>query len=401
MVYEVPMAVKEHFIMKRGGFSKPFNPRRLKVARTFRGMTITELADKIGVTRQAVSQFEQGKTMPSLENIFKLTNELQFPRDFFYAEDKSVDYIGNTFFRSNSTATKRLREAQKVRVDFIFDVQQFLEKYVNFPEPNLADIESFDHKHWTNDDIEWLAEKVRERWGLGDKPIINMVFELEKNGIFVTTIRTDSKSIDAFCQKRVYNGQDYYFVVLGDKFSAVRRQFDAAHELGHMLMHGWIDDQEQLSNEEVREMERQANYFAAALLLPREAFSNSLHSFKLEEFIHLKEYWMVSINAMIVRSYHLGLINYNQYQYLQKKMSQRKMKKYEPLDDIIKRAQPSLFKQSFELLLNNNVVGPEEIVSELNFHPQLIEELVNIPADMLSATSTKEDQKVISLKVVH
>ncbi|OAT71898.1 helix-turn-helix domain-containing protein [Parageobacillus thermoglucosidasius] len=388
--------------MKRGGFSKQFNPRRLKAARVFRGMTITELADKIGVTRQAVSQFEQGKTSPSLENIFKLTNVLQFPRDFFYAEDKSVDYIGNTFFRSNSTATKRLREAQKVRVDFIFDVQQFLEEYVNFPKLNLPDTKSFDNKNWTNEDIELLAEKVREHWGLGDKPITNMVFELEKNGIFVTTVRTDSQSIDAFCQKRVYNGRDYYFVVLGsDKFSAVRRQFDAAHELGHILMHGWIDDQEQLSNEEVREMERQANYFAAALLLPRKAFSNSLYSFKLEEFINLKKYWMVSINAMIVRSYHMGLINYNQYQYLQKQMSQRKMKTREPFDDIIKRAQPSLFKQSIELLLNNNVIGPEEIVSELKFHPQFIEELVNLPSNMLAITKKKEDKKVISLKVIN
>jgi Zn-dependent peptidase ImmA (M78 family)/DNA-binding XRE family transcriptional regulator len=388
--------------MKRGGFSKQFNPRRLKAARVFRGMTITELADKIGVTRQAVSQFEQGKTLPSLENIFKLTNVLQFPRDFFYADDKSVDYIGNTFFRSNTTATKRLREAQKVRVDFIYDVQQFLEKYVNFPELNLPDTESFDSKNWTNEYIELLAEKVREHWKLGDKPITNMVFELEKNGIFVTTVRTDSHSIDAFCQKRVYNGREYYFVVLGsDKFSAVRRQFDAAHELGHILMHGWIDDQEQLSNEEVREMERQANYFAAALLLPRKAFSNSLYSFKLEEFINLKKYWMVSINAMIVRSYHLGLISYNQYQYLQKQMSQRKMKTREPFDDVIKRAQPSLFKQSIELLLKNNVIGPEEIVSKLNYNSRFIEELLNLPSNMLAITSIKKDEKVISLKVVN
>jgi Zn-dependent peptidase ImmA (M78 family)/transcriptional regulator with XRE-family HTH domain len=388
--------------MKRGGFSKQFNPQRLKAARVFRGMTITELADKIGVTRQAVSQFEQGKTPPSLENIFKLTNVLQFPRDFFYAEEQSVNYVGNTFFRSYSTATKRLREAQKVRVDFIFNVQQFLEKYVNFPKLNLPDTESFDNKNWTNEDIELLAEKVREHWGLGDKPITNMVFELEKNGIFVTTVRTDSQSIDAFCQKRVHNGQDYYFVVLGsDKFSAVRRQFDAAHELGHILMHGWIDDQEQLSNEEVREMERQANYFAAALLLPRKAFSNSLYSFKLEEFINLKKYWMVSINSMIVRSYHMGLISYNQYQYLQKQISQRKMKTREPYDDVIKRAQPSLFKQSIELLFNKNVIGPEEIVSELKLDPRLIEELVNLPSSMLAIPQKKEDNKVISLKVVN
>lgn len=44
-----------------GRRSKQINPQRIKAARTFSGLTIAELAEKIGVSRQAISQYEQGK----------------------------------------------------------------------------------------------------------------------------------------------------------------------------------------------------------------------------------------------------------------------------------------------------------------------------------------------------
>lgn len=381
------------------GLSKHFNPKRLKAARVFAEMTIAELADQVGVSRQAISQFEQGKTPPSLETLMRIINVLQISREYLYKENNDVDYIGNTFFRSYTTSTKKQKEAQRERVNLIFEVQQFLEGYVNFPSINIPNLTQFKNIEWSNENIEELAQLVREHWGLGEKPILNMVHQLEKNGIFVTSVTTTKRDIDAFCQKRVYKGREYYFVVLGnDKQSAVRRQFDAAHELGHILMHSWLDDQEKIDKEELREIEKQADYFAAALLLPKSAFESSLYSTKLEEYINLKKYWMASIGAMIVRSYHLGLISYNQYHYLQKQLSRRKMRVKEPFDDVLKRAQPSIFRQTFDLILNRKLVRPEGIVSTLKMPGNLVEALVNLPSNTLSPTRNEEKEVIVTLR---
>ena len=41
-----------------------FNGERLKLARIYRNMTASELAEKIGVTRQAVLQYEKNENNP-------------------------------------------------------------------------------------------------------------------------------------------------------------------------------------------------------------------------------------------------------------------------------------------------------------------------------------------------
>src|SRR5699024_2570695 len=250
-----------------------------------------------------------------------------------------------TFFRSKVNVSKKRLNAQEQVVDFLFNGQQFLEHYIEFPKLNIPDVLIKDS--WEKDDIEDLAQNVRNIWGIGDEPIHNLIFELERNGVFLSSILTDTHGVDAYSQKKVINGQDYCFMLLGkDKKSAVRRQFDAAHELGHLLMHSWIEKGTELEPDEKRRMEKEADYFASALLLPREAFISTIYKPKLEEYIHLKKYWMVSINAMIVRSYHLNLINYTQYQYLQKQLSRKKMRKFEPYDDVLQLSNPGMLKQA-------------------------------------------------------
>ena len=46
-----------------------FNPKRLREARLIRGLTIRELAEMVGVTKQAISQFELGENTPKSETM--------------------------------------------------------------------------------------------------------------------------------------------------------------------------------------------------------------------------------------------------------------------------------------------------------------------------------------------
>ena len=366
-----------------------FNPKRLKEARLIRGLTISQLAEKIGISKQAISQFERGEHNPKPETMMAIINTLGFPRNFFYKEFKET-YVGNTFFRSNSTTTKKSKEMQynkSLLAGYIYD---YLIDFIEFPDLNLPDCNRMDAK-WNDDSIESLAIDVREHWGIGDGPITNIVNLLERNGIVVFSVDTDSQKIDAFCQHRT--GRPFIFLG-NEKQSDFRRQFDGAHELGHIFMHEDIDNQETMSREEIKCMETQANRFASALLLPADAFAKTLTSTSLLHYVELKKYWRVSIAAMIHRSYDLRLINESKYISLQKQISMKKMRKKEPLDDVYPLQTPVLLKKSIELILENKVKNELQLIQEISVPQEYIEMLCNLDKGRLNY---KEPEPMVKL----
>lgn len=344
---------------------KEFNGERLKAARIYRAMTIADLAERADVTKQAISLYENNKNKPSLETLLRLISALGFPRDYFHEADRDEIKIGNTYFRALLTTNKIDRLAQIEKMKILARVFHFLNKYIDFPKLNIPKLEFQTDKF----DIEEVAMRVREFWGIGTEPIPNMIRLMERNGFIVTSFSTDQRSIDAFSQRQEVNGQEYYFVVVGSgKNSAARRQFDAAHELGHIILHDWSLDLEQVSREEFRQLEQEANHFAAALLLPKKAFINDLiYPNKLDFYVELKLKWKVSVSAMIFRAHQLNVINYNQYQYLMRQISKRGWRSgLEILDDKIPVPQPTVLKKSIEVLMSNNVLNGDQIVQELS-----------------------------------
>ncbi|MDB5052319.1 MAG: hypothetical protein JWM44_369 [Bacilli bacterium] len=340
---------------------KVFNGERLKAARIYRSMTIAELAEKSNVTKQAISQYENDKGNPSLETLLRLISTLGFPRDYFYEEDKDKVKVGNTYFRALLTTNKKDRLSQVEKTKVLSRIFHFLNKYIDFPELNIPKVD-FDGN------IEKIALQVRNHWGLGLEPIPNMVRLLEKNGFIITSFSTEGESIDAFSQRQEINGNVYYFIVVGsDKNSAVRRQFDSAHELGHIILHDWSLDLEQASREEFRQLEQEANQFAAALLLPKESFIRDLiYPNKLDFYVELKKKWKVSASAMVMRSHQLKVINYNQYQYLMRQISKRGWRRNEPLDDEIPIPQPSVLKKAIDVLITNDVLSGDQFIQQLS-----------------------------------
>lgn len=96
---------------------------------------------------------------------------------------------------------------------------------------------------------------MRRQWKLGDEPITNIVDIMEKNGIIVSSMLTNN-DIDAYSNVQVFRKKQIPVVVLGsDKESAFRRQFSAAHELGHILLDSFFFDVDSMSKLDIRNME--------------------------------------------------------------------------------------------------------------------------------------------------
>jgi hypothetical protein len=102
------------------------------------------------------------------------------------------------------------------------------------------------------------ARQVRSEWRVPAGPIEKVVDLLEEHGVLVLRLPLDSADVDAFSLPFA----DRPVVVLGaDKNDRARSRFDAAHELGHLVMHGesvWG----------IKEVETQAHKFAAEFLMP-------------------------------------------------------------------------------------------------------------------------------------
>ena len=370
-----------------------FNGNRLRKARIYRELTLTELAElfkKTTITKQSISSYENGKSIPDFKRIREIAKVLGFPNEYFFQEDSDDVKAKTTYFRSQSTATKKKKNSQKVKLEFIADIYEVLQKYIEFPIFNDMDIdfrgadtiEDCNSKETINE-IEIIAQKVRKAWNLGNGPINNLQYILEQHGILVTYLETDDEAIDAFSQRTQIGHDVIYFVAISKgKVYECRIRFDMAHELGHIILHPWSEDLEAISKDEFRAREKQANMFASSFLLPKHSFSQDISAYptSLEYYVSLKKKWGVSIQAMLYRAHQLGIITVNQYQYLMRQVSKRGWRKQEP-QDVPYTINESIFQGAIDLLFENNIFDPDSLMQEfeysgISFYPETIEKLL-------------------------
>ena len=161
-----------------------FNPLRLNEARLYRKMTIEELANVIGASKQAISQFENKKSTPDFNTLKKISNALSFPILYFRENMGEDAVLGNTYFRAPFSSNKKDLHSQRIKAKYVSFIQSCLSEYVDFP---LLNIPRFDDAN----DIERIANQTRDFWGLGREPIPDMVSLLERNGIIVSEFSTE------------------------------------------------------------------------------------------------------------------------------------------------------------------------------------------------------------------
>lgn len=370
-----------------------FNGSRLRIARIYNGISLTDLSRLADISKQSLSMYENGKNTPDYSRIQAFSRVLGFPVDYFFEDNKLNSSTETTYFRSQSTATKRDRAAQSIKLDFVAQMYKVLCEYVDFPMFNdpkvhydgIDDVVAYDNQEAVLE-IDEAAQLVRECWDVGEAPIDNLQYLLEQNGVLVTGVESDNKSIDAFSQRTTVNESDVFLIAvsLGDCISDCRIRFDMAHELGHIVLHPWSEDIEALSRDEFKTRERQANIFASSFLLPREMFLKDVMQYPtdLNYYRHMKKKWKVSIQAMIMRSRQLGAITDNQYQYMFRQLSKRGWRMNEP-DDVLGSLNESIMQDAIDLLFDNNVLSPKSLLSifkdnGISLYPSMIEELLHL-----------------------
>lgn len=390
--------------------SRKFNGGRLKKARIYNGISLTELAEQTNISKQSMSLYENGKNTPDFEKIGVIARRLGFPVEYFFQNNSIEAHTETTYFRSQMAATKRSRAAQSVKLEMVAQLYTVLLKYVEFPcynDPKFEFSGSDDpmacETREAIEEVEAAALKVRECWGLSDKPVGDLQYILERNGILVTGFPVEEGKIDAFSQRTLVDEADIFLIAvsLGKSYSECRIRFDMAHELGHMVLHPWSEDIEALSKDEFKVRERQANMFASAFLLPKRNFLKDVMQYPtdLNYYRHLKKKWKVSMQAMVIRAKQLGAITSSQYQYLFRQIAKNGWRLAEP-DDVVGSLDESIFQSAIDLIFEKQVLSPQALMAEfsksgISLYPYMIENLLNLR----KGTLEYEEQPIPFLRI--
>ena len=357
---------------------KPGTPNfvgmRLREAREARELTMTALGDLIGVSRQAISQYELERVTPHPEVMRRLAGALNLPESFFW-QPPTAQEAPLVFFRSQASATKAAQTRAERRHGWLRSIASYVEQYVQFPVLNLPEQWlTSDPSNLTSSDIESAAFQTRRFWGLGNGPIGNLVRLFEKNGLVVSCGVIESGTLDAF--SAYIQPRPCVFFAL-DKGSAVRSRFDIAHELAHLVLHANLDARTVTHYHKL--LESQAQAFASAFLLPAESFADDVVIPSLDTFRSLKSKWYVSIGAMIKRAETLGLVDVEGTQRLWRTYSSRGWKRGEPLDDELQTEQPQLLAQAVAMIVDHGVRSRAQIREALPYSTRDIEALAGLP----------------------
>jgi Zn-dependent peptidase ImmA (M78 family)/DNA-binding XRE family transcriptional regulator len=368
---------------------KPGTPgfvgRRLKLARDARGISAISLADLLGVSAQAISQYENGHNSPAPEVMKSICDVLNLPLHFFL-KPPARSAPGVLFARSMHSATKEARTRAEGRYEWFREIVAYLRNFVAFSPVKFPDFDlSADPAGIAENDIERIAVEVRRQWGLGDGPISNVAWLLENNGAIIARHKLGSDKLDAFSE---WTESGVPYIIFGaDKGSTARSRYDAGHELGHMILHRSIRDNAVLQKTPTFALiEAQANRFAGAFLLPSSTFAEDFYTPSIDSLRVLKSKWKVSIAFMIMRAGDLGLVSSDQKRRLLINLARRGWRLKEPLDDELEPEMPRYLRRCFDLLIDNGIVRRNEIPFQLALPENDIEELAGLPRGYFTET---------------
>ena len=158
-------------------------PYRIKQARISRGLSMLELSDLVSVSKQEISQYEMGKNAPSKAILSAIAIVLKYPTSFFYKSMPTNENASSAvFFRCKKTTKVKALNAAREKIEIFREINDYLEKYVDFPILEFPKIiyEDDGINPLDNEQIEQYAMTLRKYWGLGNRPIDNLIGIVQK-----------------------------------------------------------------------------------------------------------------------------------------------------------------------------------------------------------------------------
>lgn len=341
---------------------------RLKKARLGAGLSMDQMVARMDhfLTKQAISKYETGKTVPGPEMLVRLAEVLGVKTSYFLQEPTvNVEFIA---YRKHS----RLPKAESSRLQA--RISNYLENYHSlatlFPvsggkteRRRISNIP----KQWqakSVEDAERIAKELRRVWEIGLDPIENLVETLEDHDAAVLALDADERfdGISAWAMVRDDDEQKIPVLVTNAGMPGDRQRFNLAHELGHLV----------IKPKQTKEDEDIAHRFAAAFLVPDEAaykeLGRSRSRIEFDELLLLKHKYGMSMQAWLRRARDLEIISFSWYKNTFVTFRKHGWHKHEP-GERVESEQPIRFRQYVLRAMAEGIISRER-AEEL--HPGIV-----------------------------
>lgn len=286
---------------------------RVKYLRKKNKLTQSEFADLTGFSHSYIQKFEEGKRPLNTNHLIRFSKVLRVnPFDIIKTENTNWDdslslpfELKNIEYRKKSSRID-LKNLEKDIMDSIsenfyrlIELENILGEKVKFNNP-IEDLKVSNGR-----DVENAVKILRKKWKLGQSPIYDCVYLLEKKGVRVFEVE---KHYD-FVGFSGWAGEVPLIVLNVANSDISRRRFTALHELAHLVLAFEIDDYDKI--------EKFCNHFAGAMLLTeeviREYFSDVENGISLQELKTIKTAVGISIQAILLRAKTLNYIDWDTY----------------------------------------------------------------------------------------
>ena len=307
------------------------------------------------MSERSLRQYESGEVEPRSAAITKLSRELDSPEEFLFGHDLETIGHNAASFRAASKLPKYRRRAALAAGAFAMHFAEYLAAQFDLPQVDVPDL--------AGTPPELAAEATRSSWGLGNGVAPNIIHLLESQGVLCFALAQDCRELDAFSFWRL--GRP--FIMLNTLKSGERGRWDAAHELGHLVLHRQVEVNG-------KEHEAEADKFAQSFLLPPAAVAASgLLRPSLTQVLEHKGAWRVSAIAFTRCLHDHGLLSDWHYRNLVIELSKRGYRSAEPGG--IHRETSQLLARALRALLAEGT-NLQEISNELNLSMSDLYEMV-------------------------
>lgn len=274
--------------------------QKIRQGRILNAMSLQKLADLIGVSKQMLSKYEKGISMPSSKTFILLAKSLNVKLDYFFTPS-SIE-LGDVNFRKRSTFSakkvKSLKEHIKNQLSNYLEIENILNIDNSFENPlNKKKVQSLE-------DIENVVKELRKDWEIGFDPIHNIIQILEDKEIKVIEIDELQNNFDGLAS--IVN-ERYPVIVVNRNFNVERKRFTLLHELGHLLL--------DLPECDTKFEEHICNRFASEFLFPKamvlKEFGEGRASISFKELTEVQRKYGISIRAIIYRLKDCNILSEN------------------------------------------------------------------------------------------
>lgn len=320
------------------------------LAREARGMTQTELAERLNSYKANISRLEHGGTSADEETLVALSEATNFPPQFFLQKGEILPV--NLSYRKRQNVPVKLITPIEAQINIVRQHVQTITSTLGKQPPALPII-PVDDKH-TPDKI---ASLIRKKWNIQTPVIDNLIRIVEGQGVLISSFDFGTERVDS---RSILTEDKYPIIFLNKTLLGDRQRFSLAFELGHLIMHTYTIVPHE------RDINHEANLFAAELLMPaKEIEKDFKEGVTLPLLGELKRKWKVSMIALLYRADDLGLLTPNQKRYLIQQFNQQKIRRREPPQLDVQPEKPQLLRQMLASLMNTHKLNVNQMCTLL------------------------------------